>query len=80
MISYKPFWKTMKEKKMSTYRLINEFHFSSSTFDKLRHDKGVTTAIINDLCNILECNVSDIMTHVPDKDPYRKKEKRDFDF
>lgn len=80
MISYKPFWKTLKEKNMSTYRLIKDFHFSSSTIHKLRHNLGLTTMLINDLCNILECDVSDIMEHIPDNDPYRKKEKRDFDF
>lgn len=67
MIIYDPLWKTMKKKGISTYVLINEYHISSSTIHRLRHNKGVTTQLIDDLCIILQCNVSDIMTFV-DKD------------
>lgn len=80
MISYEPFWKTLKLKKFSTYKLIKEYNFSSGTIHNLRKNKNTSTQTINDLCNILECDVADIMTYTPDEDPYRKKEKRDFDF
>lgn len=80
MISYKPFWKTIKEKNFSTYKLIYDYHFSSATIHRLRTNQTMSTQTINDLCDVLECSVSDIMEHIPDNDPYRKKEKRDFDF
>lgn len=63
MIVYTPLWKTMKEKGISTYALINKYHISSSTINRLRHDQGVTTQLIDDLCNILDCRVEDILKY-----------------
>lgn len=68
MIIYDPLWKTMKKKGISTYTLINKYNISSSTIHRLRHNQGVTTQLIDDLCIILKCNVNDIMTFTdPDK-------------
>ncbi|MBD5145391.1 MAG: helix-turn-helix transcriptional regulator [Oscillospiraceae bacterium] len=63
MIVYTPLWKTMKEKGISTYALINKHHISSSTINRLRHNQGVTTQMIDDLCTILDCNVEDILKY-----------------
>ncbi len=63
MIVYTPLWKTMKEKGISTYALINKHHISSSTINRLRHNQGVTTQMIDDLCTILDCNVEDIIKY-----------------
>ncbi len=65
MISYAPFWDTLKASSESTYTLIKVHHLSSSTIDKLRKDKPLNTTTVNDLCRILNCNVSDIMTYIP---------------
>jgi DNA-binding Xre family transcriptional regulator len=53
----------MKKKGISTYALINKHNISSSTINRLRHNMGVTTQLIDDLCKILDCNVEDIMKH-----------------
>ena len=65
MISYEPFWRTLKASNESTYTLIKKHNISSSTIDKLRKNKPITTTTINDLCMILACPVSDIMKYVP---------------
>ena len=65
MITYKPLWDTMKKKGVSTYTLINKHSISSSTIHRLRHDQGVTTQLIDDLCKILDCNVEDIIKYEP---------------
>ena len=65
MIDYSPFWKTLKQSKESTYTLINTYHISSSTIDKLRKNKPLNTTTINDLCRILNCDVQDICRYVP---------------
>ncbi len=65
MITYKPLWETMKEKGVTTYTLINKYNISSSTIHHLRHDQGVTTQLIDDLCKILDCNVEDIIKYEP---------------
>lgn len=71
MISYKPFWNTLKKSKETTYTLINEYHVSSATLDKLRKNKPITTTTINDLCTILGCNIEDIAEYLPSEDDQR---------
>ena len=61
MIVYTPLWETMKEKGITTYMLINKYNISSSTIHRLRHNLGVTTQLIDDLCKILNCRVEDIV-------------------
>lgn len=65
MISYAPFWNTLKASSESTYTLIKNHNLSSSTIDKLRKNKPVNTTTINDLCRILKCNVADVMIYIP---------------
>ncbi len=64
MITYEPFYKTLKEKNISTYKLINEFGISRSLLDRLKHNKPITTVTINDLCSILDCPVEDIVKFI----------------
>lgn len=67
MISYEPFYKTIKEKDVSTYKLINTYGFSRSLIDRLKHNKPISTVTLNDLCTILDCKVEDILIYIPDK-------------
>ncbi|MBR2623037.1 MAG: helix-turn-helix transcriptional regulator [Clostridia bacterium] len=67
MISYEPFYKTLKAKQISTYRLINEYHLSRSLLDRLKHNKPITTVTLDDLCSILQCKVEDIVVYIPDE-------------
>lgn len=66
MITYEPFWNLIKENGISTYTLIHKHGVSSSTINRLKHDKPVTTTTINDLCRILDCEVSDVLLYVKD--------------
>ena len=68
MISYRPFWDTLRNSDESTYTLIKNHRISSSTIDKLRNNKPITTTTINDLCRILNCPVEQIMEYVPSGD------------
>ena len=68
MISYGPFWDTLRNSDESTYTLIKNHHVSSSTIDKLRNNKPITTTTINDLCRILNCRVEQIMEYIPSRD------------
>ena len=65
MISYQRFWRTLRSSSETTYTLIKNHHISSSTIDKLRKNKPVTTTTINDLCRILKCSVEDILEYIP---------------
>ena len=67
MISYEPFYKTLKVKNISTYKLINEFGVSRSLLDRLKHNKPISTVTLNDLCSFLNCRVEDILLYIPDE-------------
>ena len=67
MISYEPFYKTLKEKNISTYKLINDFSISRSLLDRLKHNKPITTVTLNDLCGFLDCKVEDIIVYIKDE-------------
>lgn len=62
MITYAPFWETLKKRKISTYSLIHAHKLSSSTLTRLRHGKPLSTVTLNDLCRIEE-----IARYVPDE-------------
>ena len=63
MITYEPFYKTLKSKGISTYKLINNFNVSRSLLDRLKRNKPISTQTIDDLCNYLDCKVEDILVY-----------------
>ena len=63
---YDPFWRTLKNRGISTYKMINKLGYSSSTLYRLRHNKGISSRLIDDLCKLLDCRVEDILEYVPD--------------
>ena len=65
MITYEPFWRMLEKSGESTYTLIYKHHISSSTIDRLRKNKPVNTTSLNDLCRILNCDISDIVRYSP---------------
>ncbi len=66
MIIYKPFYQTIQKQNITTYKLIKEYNISRSLIDRLKHNKPISTVTLNDLCNILHCQVEDILQHIPD--------------
>ena len=68
MITYSRFWETLKQSEETTYTLINTYHISSATLDKLRKNKPMNTTTLNDLCRILHCRLEDIAEYVPSED------------
>ena len=65
MIDYSPFWQTLKNSTESTYTLINKYRISSSTIDKLRKNKPLTTTTINDPCRIFNFSIEEIARYIP---------------
>jgi len=68
MISYAPFWQTLRSSGESTYPLTKNHHISGSTIANLRNNKPVNTTTINDLCRILGCRVEEVMEYIPCED------------
>ena len=67
MITYEPLWETLKKKGITTYALIRDYSFSKGTLDSLKHNRNISTSTLNDICNMLECEVWDVLKFTPDK-------------
>ncbi len=66
MIVYNPLWETMKRKGITKYNLKTYHNVNNNTLHKLKHNMPLNTTTIERLCEILDCDVADIMTF--DKD------------
>lgn len=61
IISYAPLWETLKAKGISQYQLIHEYNFSTGTLDTLRKNRSITLNTLHDICEILDCEISDVV-------------------
>lgn len=66
MISYEPLWETMKKKGITQYSLIKKYHISAGQLSRLKNNSHVSTHTLDLLCNILDCNIEDVIVHTRD--------------
>lgn len=66
MISYSRLWETMRQRQISQYALINNYHISTGQLARLRNNESVSTHTIEMFCKILNCRVEDVMEYIPD--------------
>lgn len=67
MIVFEKLWDTLKEKNISQYKLIKDYHISTGQLDRLRKNGNVNTYTLNTLCNILNCKLDDIAEYKKDE-------------
>ena len=63
MIIYERLWETMKSKGITQYALKKRFHISPAQITRLKRNESVSTHTIDTFCQILDCNVEDIMEY-----------------
>lgn len=63
MISYEPFWNTLKLKGVSQYQLIQKYGISAGQLSRMRSNSNISTHTINALCEILDCKVEDVLIY-----------------
>ena len=68
MISYDNLWNVMREKGISQYALIKNYHISPTQITRLKRNESVSTHTIEMFCKILNCEVGDIMRYIPDRE------------
>ncbi len=66
MISYKPLFRTMAERKITSYRLM-KLGFPRSTYYAMKRGDNISTHTVNQLCKLLQCQISDIMEYIDEE-------------
>ena len=66
MIDYSPLWKTMQDKGITQYKLIEQ-GIDRRVLDALRHNRNVTLMTVEKLCKVLDCEPNDIVRFTPDE-------------
>ena len=64
MISYEPFYETMLMKDMTEYALIFKHGVPANTLHRMKHGEAITTKTLDMLCDILDCEIFDIVKHI----------------
>lgn len=60
-LSYNKLFKLLIDKEMRHKKLMESANVSKSSFYKIKRGKNVTTDILLRICEVLECDISDIM-------------------
>ena len=58
----------MKERGITQYALIKQYHISPGQITRLKRNESVSTHTIEMFCKILNCEVEDIMKYIPDEE------------
>ena len=60
-LSYKKLFKKLIDVEMKNFELMEKANISKSTFYKLKNNENVTTEILLRICDVLECDISEIV-------------------
>ncbi|MCI8475327.1 MAG: helix-turn-helix transcriptional regulator [Oscillospiraceae bacterium] len=64
MISYARLWETMRKKGITQYTLIKKYRISPAQITRLKRNESVSTHTIEMFCEILDCQVEDVMEYI----------------
>ena len=77
-LSYDSLWHLLIDRHMSKSELRRATGMSSGTFAKLSKGEPVTTSTLAKICDVLKCDIGDIIRDVPrdgnEKDGHRREE------
>ena len=60
-ISYNPLWKTLIDKKIKRYELMNIANISANVVAKMAREEFVSLRSIEKICLALDCNLNDVI-------------------
>ncbi|CAB1025124.1 transcriptional regulator [Corynebacterium diphtheriae] len=72
--SYKPLWKLLIDKDLNKTQLQDLAGLSPATMAKLGKGANVTTDVLLRICQVLDCQIGDIVEVVPTKKLKEKDE------
>lgn len=64
MISYRPFYETLRKRNLTEYALIFKHGIPANTLHRMKHGEAITTKTLDELCFILDCSVSEVLEYV----------------
>lgn len=63
-LSYKKLFKRLIDIEMKNTELMDKAKVSRSTFYKIKNGENVTTDVLLRICDVLDCDISDIVERV----------------
>jgi len=66
--SYDKLWRLTLEKKMNKTTLRDKAGITSASLARLSKNENVSMDVLDRICNCLDCNIEDIVEHVPEKE------------
>lgn len=67
MISYKRLFTLLENRGLTSTLWLRQRGVHPATISKLKKDERVNTDTIDKLCELLECDVEDVMEYIPNK-------------
>ena len=52
-----------EKRNISTYKLLKDYNVSRGMLDNLKHNRSITMTTLNQLCDMLDCDVTDIIRY-----------------
>ena len=71
-IRYNKLWKKLIDENMMKVDLRDQAEITTNALAKLGKNEHVSTQVLEKVCNVLHCEIQDIMEFVPDEE---RKEK-----
>ena len=68
LITFEPQWKLLIDCEMARKDLRVKAELSSATIAKLGKEVNVRTTVLAKICGVLDCQLSDIATEMPNKE------------
>lgn len=73
--SYNKLWKLMIDKKMNKTQLRSAAKISSNAMAKLGRDESVPIETLEKICEVLRCDIGDIVEFTPDENCFLVQEE-----
>lgn len=66
-LKYNKLWKLLIDKDLNKSELCEKTGISRSTLYKLNDGENINTEVLDRICNVLDCDISDIVEHEKEK-------------
>lgn len=75
MVKFDIFFETLKEKKVSSYKLIQQKIISPNTVQRFKNNLPTTTDTIDKICDYLNCTPDQVFTYTKSEAPNNETEE-----